>query len=457
MRAGTTVEAEVAPHSPDRSAVLRAVCWNQVLWTAGYSLTTGGFLLYFARELRATDLWISVLLVLPESAGIAGLLTRPAVRAAGRKRLYVAATALARLAALPIPLLAFAPTDARPLWWLVGCVAATHAVGAVAYVAYLSWLSDLMPERRWGRMFARREIAKLAILLVVPVGAGYLRDMLKERESFVVAGYVATFLIGQLLLAAAVVPMLTIAGRTAVTQVLPRTDGQQLLAALRNRPTRFLLLHNWTLAFANGLTQSAFFLYSASFGPLGIGLGTYNLMSGLMRAVQIPVSGYAGRACDRSGSLGPRVRGVLVGSTGVLFWLVAVRETWWLLFGAYVLWGAYAAANVAGDKLMVLHAPRSDNTAHIALFAQVGGLLTGLSGLLGGLWLDALKAERFGVTLSFPWPGYRFEGYQFIFLVSLLGRYASVLWLLPLREAPRLHAENEEAPPPGDVQAAGLD
>ncbi|HEX6987656.1 MAG TPA: MFS transporter [Planctomycetaceae bacterium] len=425
---------------PDRSAVLRAVAWNQVLWTAGYSLTTGGFLLYFARELGANDGWIALLLVLPESVGVAGLMTRAAIRTfSGRKRLYLAATLLARLVALPVPLLAFRTSDASPLWWLVGCVAATHAVGAVAYVAYLSWLSDLMPERRWGRMFARREIAKLAVLLVVPVAAGYLRDVWSEHDGFVRHGYMATFLVGQALLAASVLPMLRLPGRTAVTRILPRTDWGQVRAALASRPTRFLLLHNWTLAFANGLTQSAFFLYSASFGPLGIGLGTYNLMSGLMRAVQIPVSAYAGAVCDRSGSLAPRAWGVLIGSSGLAFWLLAVRETWWLLFGAYLLWGAYAAANVAGDKLMVLYAPRSDNATQIALFAQVGGLMSGLAGLIGGVWLDGLREGGFGVTLDVPWPGYRFEGYQLVFAASLAGRYASVLWLWPLRRfAPAL-------------------
>ncbi|MFN7135263.1 MAG: MFS transporter, partial [Myxococcales bacterium] len=366
MRLGpTAAEFErTACAAAARANTFRAVTWNQVLWTAGYSLTTGGFLLYFARELGAKALWISVLLVLPESAGALGLFTRAAIRTfAGRKRLYVAATLLARLVAVPIPFLAFMPSGSRPLWWLVGCVAATHAAGAIAYVSYVSWLTDLLPERRWGRLFARREIAKLAVLLVVPVVAGYLRDSWSEHERFVRIGYFATFLLGQGLLLASVLPMLRLPGRAAAARVLPRTDVQQLRAALAHRETRHLLLHNWCLAFANGLTQSAFFLYSASFGPLGIGLGTYNLMSGLMRALQIPASAWAGGVCDRSGSLAPRVWGVLLGSSGLIFWLLAVRETWWLLFGAYVFWGAYGAANVAGDKLMVLYAPRSDNTA----------------------------------------------------------------------------------------------
>jgi hypothetical protein len=42
------------------------VVWNQTLWTAGYSLTSGGFLTYFGKEPGATGLMIGVLLVVPE-------------------------------------------------------------------------------------------------------------------------------------------------------------------------------------------------------------------------------------------------------------------------------------------------------------------------------------------------------------------------------------------------------
>jgi hypothetical protein len=123
----------------------------------------------------------------------------------------------------------------------------------------------------------------------------------------------------------------------------------------------------------------------------------------------------------------------------LLFWLFAQRETWWLLFFAYATWGAYAAANVAGDKLMLELAPRSDNTSHIALFVQVGGLLSGLAGLLGGIWLDHLRESEFGTRLAMPWGAYLFEGYQLIFAVSLAGRYASLAWLWPIaKQRPNL-------------------
>jgi hypothetical protein len=156
-----------------------------------------------------------------------------------------------------------------------------------------------------------------------------------------------------------------------------------------------------------------------------------------MRAVQIPVSTYAGRVCDRNRALAARVWGVFIGSSGLVFWLIAQRETWWLLFFAYAMWGAYAAANVAGDKLMLEFAPRSDNTTHIALFVQVGGLLSGFAGLLGGIWLDHLREAGFGGIFAMPWGTYRFESYQLIFAISLAARYGSLGWLWPIANTRR--------------------
>ena len=427
----------VTGSAPDRAALLRRVAWNQGLWTAGYALTTGGLLSYFAKGLGASSFLIGVILALPETAGVLGLGTRRAARwAGGKKRAFVVGTLLARAAGLPIPMLAVAglwPAGTDRLAWLVGCVAVTHAIGSVAFVAYVSWLSDLTPERHWGRLFARREVFKAAVLIGLPAAVGYLRDSWRGFESLELVGYSVTFLVGQALMAASLVPMLALPDCTPAARELPRTDWGLVRRALADRPTRLILLHGWTLSFANGLTQSAFFLYSASWGPLGVGVGTYYLLAGLMWGLQIPAALWAGGRCDRRGSLTPRVAGVLVGSSGLIFWLVAVRETWWLLFGAYALWGAYSAANVAGDKLLLTHAPRGDNATHFALFAKVGGLLTGVAGLLGAAWLDHLLATKFAWQ---PFGGgYTVAGYQVVFAASLLGRYASVGWLWPLRRA----------------------
>ena len=103
---GTDISPPLA--GPRAAAVTRAVVWNQVLFTAGNSLVSGGFLLFFAREFGAAGVWIALLAVLPESAGALGLATRwIARRCGGRRAVWLACSMGARLVSLGIPLLAF--------------------------------------------------------------------------------------------------------------------------------------------------------------------------------------------------------------------------------------------------------------------------------------------------------------------------------------------------------------
>ena len=405
-----------------------------MLFTAGNSLVSGGFLLFFAREFGATGVWIAVLSMLPETAGTFGLATRWIVRRFGgrRRAVWIACSLAARGTSLGIPLLALPdvrPDGLSPLLLIAACLVLSHALQAIAYVAYLSWLTDLVPETNWGRLFAKRNIAQTVVLLVLPVASGYLQDAARGvSPAAALLVYAATYGIGVLLMIASLLPLLPLPD-VPVRPAAPGGSGWPVLRdAWRNRPLRFLLIHNWWLAFANGLTQAAFFSFSA--GTLGVGRATYYLLSGAMQLTMIPVSWWAGSACDRSGSRGPLVWGVLVASCGLLFWLAATPERWWLLFGAYVLWGGFAAANIAGRNLLFTLAPRSDNSAHLALFQQIAGLLAGLSGLLGGLWLDALRESGFALH----WLGLEFGSFQLLFAVSLVGRLSSLVWLFPVDE-----------------------
>ncbi|MFQ5735056.1 MAG: MFS transporter [Planctomycetaceae bacterium] len=426
----------VAPPA-DESRVTRRVAVNQALWTAGYSLTSGGFLVYFGKELGATGFVLALLLVVPETAATFGLLSRWVIQRVGnRKRVFLRFSVIARVASLGIPVSAFVDSNSsgmEPLHVMVALLAVVHVVQSIAYLSYLSWLSDLVTDRHWGRFFSIRNIAKLGVLLVVPVVAGYLRDWWRRDVSADVAlwAYVAAFGVGTALQLVSLLPMLKLPDVPvrAATAALP--EWRLLKAAFRDRSMRFLLIHNWWLALANGLTQAAFFLYL--FGPLGVGLGTFYVLLCVMRIVKIPVSWITGGLCDRYGHKGPLFWGVLAASCAMPFWLLATPSAWWWVFGAYATWGAFAAANIAGRNLALELAPRSDNTPHLGLFRLIGGLLAGLSGLLGGLWLDQLKVTGFGLDVG----GYELGRFQLLFAVSWAGRISAAFWLLPVREERR--------------------
>ena len=121
---------------------------------------------------------------------------------------------------------------------------------------------------------------------------------------------------------------------------------------------------------------------------------------------------------------------LLIASSGLIFWLMATKETWYYLFGAYALWGAYAGLNISGRNLLYKLSPRSDNSFELSLFRLVGGFFAGISGLLGGLWLNDLLEAEFQMQIG----SWEIHAFQLLFLISLLGRYLSVLWLIPVKQ-----------------------
>jgi hypothetical protein len=129
---------------------------------------------------------------------------------------------------------------------------------------------------------------------------------------------------------------------------------------------------------------------------------------------------------------------LLAGGVAMLFWLLATPTEWWWVFGAYAMWGFWPLVNIPGRNLVLKFSPPSDNTTQLALFKNVGGLIAGLSGLAGGLLLAEWK------PLEFPIPGsdLRLNAYQILFLISLVGRVTSVVWLLLVKEEP--HESNSE-------------
>ena len=170
--------------------------------------------------------------------------------------------------------------------------------------------------------------------------------------------------------------------------------------------------------------------FSYLFGPLAVPLGTFYVLLGVMRVVKLPVSWLSGGLCDRFGNKALLFWGVLASSCAMPFWLLATPQRWWWVFGAYLMWGAFAAVNIAGRNLALRLSPPGDNTTQLALFRQVSGLLAGLSGLLGGLWLESLRRTSFLVEVG----SYPLEGFQLLFLISWIGRVSAAFWLLPIRE-----------------------
>jgi Na+/melibiose symporter-like transporter len=415
--------------SPSLPTVQRAVVQNQMLWTAGYSLTSGSFLTYFAKELGASWTLISLILVIPETIGVLAIWSSRLVPITGsRKKLWWQASVVSRMIALGIPLCAIDGLREQlpsPVVWLTVCLAISQLFQAIAYLAYLSWLSDLVPETNWGRFLARRNIAKLIILLFVPLAGAYLRDQwrtdLSGEQNYV--AYLIVFLVGNGLILLSLWPMMKL---PAVEPTETRSQSAvfvHLKLAWKNPAFRYLCLYSWSLAVANGMTQSAFFHYR--YEVLHLSLVNGFLLLYTMNLIKIPLSEMAGRWIDQYGARRLLWGSLMIAAFGTPIWVMSSEETWGILFLAHALWGLYAVANIAQWQLAWKHSPSSENQTELGLFRQIGGLFAGVSGFAGGLWLSRVAEVGQSVT----------SAATLIILVSFALRILAPQWLLLMKEA----------------------
>lgn len=419
---------------PVLARVTRRVILGQCLFSTGHVLSTGGFLYYFANEFRPSAALFALLQVMPEVAESVGLFVRPLLdRLGGRKRTWIVLLIAARAAALGVPAMAVPALripGIDPFLMIVACVAVWYACQGLSFVAYLSWLSDLAPERQWGRFFAARQMSTILIALLVPPAAALLREQWLRGlpEGTRDWSFAAIFIAGGLLTLVSILPLLSLPDVPTRRAAVGHPVWPLLRRALGDRSFRFFLAHSWWLAAAQGLSQAALFKFQV--GVLHIPLSVYYTLTSVMLALQLPLAAWAGSLSDRYGDRRPLMIALVAISPALVFHIAATSATWWLLFGAYALWGLFGLINVCGQNLALRLAPASDNTVHFGLFRQIGGLLAGIAGLCGGLWLDALLRDAASVTVA----GWTVGPFQIVFAASLLGRLTAPLWLLGVRE-----------------------
>lgn len=421
--------------SANESRITRLAVISQLLFTAGHSLTSRGFFYYFVNEFHPSARMMALLQVAPETAETAGIAARWTIRKLGtRKWIWICLVVLARLAALGIPLILLwqgVISDGISLWWILLCTILWYGAQGIAYVTYISWLSDLVPAWHWGRFFAKWKIASLVVTIAVPTAVGLARSEYLKALSpgWQTWSYGVIFAAGCAIVIASVLPMLRLPECLPSEKHSSRSEfapnRKTIRALLRDQNYRWFLIHYWWLSAFQGLTQAVVFLYSSR--VLQISLKTYYWMNGTMLLLQIPFSVFGGRLSDRQRDREVLMAGLLAVSCAMGFWLVATPDHWWLAWGAYAIWGLFGAVNVCEQNLNLKLAPPGDNTLHLSLVRQWGGLFAAAAGLLGGWWLDTLTGGESFTPQSALWP------FQLIFAISWIGRATAALWLFGIR------------------------
>lgn len=403
------------------------------LWSAGAGLTTGWFLTYFAQDLGATGRMLGLIAAMPELVGVARVAAPRLIDGLGsRKRTFVFTSFVAYLSTAGVPLAALPAWEMAGLsrlWMLVACLFVASVAGFVAYVAYLSWVSDLIPQERWGRFFGLRNVWFVGVRMVaLLVGGGLQQGWVRAYPERAIWIYVVVFLFGTLLFFISLVPLWWLRDLPVQHREGQRQRLGELLAVLGDGRFRRMIAFGAWLALWSGMTQAAFPLYSRR--VLAVELLVITSALTVMRLCQMAVSPLVGVLSDRFGNKPVLVLGVLIVGAGPLFWLLAGPAAWWMIFGAYVAWGAWAAVNICGQNLMLKLSPQSNNAAHIAVYQGLTGLCAGVSGILGGYAFDWLEAKGIRWSLG----GLVLSHYHLLFIISWLGRTSAVLFVFPIYE-----------------------
>jgi len=418
--------------SRETNRIVRSVMLSQLLFVSGNSLTVGGFFNYFVNQFQPSAFLMAAAMIAPETAQSFSLVSRWVVhRFPNRKRNWIVFLIAGRVVSMLMPLAllwpASTPDTTVPLMLILGCTAVWYFLQGIAYVNYVSWLSLLVPEVNWGRLLSRRQLAGLVVSLGMPLLVICLRQyFLKGQSPEVVRwSYSVLFVTGGLLTLTSLLPLLKyreIPWSKPVRIKLVRFRQDYGLG----RSFRYLLGARWWLAFFQGLTQAVLFKYSVEI--LQISLPTYTVLSSLMMLVQMPLALWAGRCSDRCQEKTVLFWSMIGVSLAMPFWILATPERWYLVTFAYVMWGGFGVLNVSGQSLCLKLSPAGDNLHQLALYDQISGLIAGLAGLLGGLWLDRL------LQLGIQSESISSLPYLLIMTVSWIGRGTAAFWLLPIRQ-----------------------
>lgn len=446
--APNTAEAYPPPHGDALRRAIRLSYVAAVLWACGNTVSSGLLLVFLAQELGGGGKQIAYLQIAPALFGLLRLFTPLVIgRIGGTKRacLGLSVAAYALLFAVPtiVELGRQGGRRSEALSILIALFCIHQLLEQIATIALWTWLTDLVPRRLRGRYFSRRNMLQLAIVIATLLASGWYIDraVAAERDaaaaglivSYAPAHYATLIAGGAVLLMASLAPLAMIPAARTVSRadtVVPETSEsarglfhfRTLLASLFEPAARRLLLYGCWFSFFNGLFQIAQNIYPK--GVLKLSLRDVNMMQTAMRLGQIGVSAWAGPTSDRCGNRPVVVLCQLLVGAAPLFYFLASPNSFYWLYGAWILWSAYAGINICVPNLIFRLAPPAERSAHYAAYQAVTSLFLVAGTLIGGYVFDGLgqpfTLEVLG--LQFRFDGFAVDKFALFFLAALVMR-----------------------------------
>ena len=416
-----------------QKAVLSRSVADGIFGTIWTSLAGGAFLVGYALKIfHADSRVIGALAALPLMANVVQVAGAILIERTGRiKPISIAGVTAGRLAWLGVILLPLVLAHGAPpaSWPLIAAIGVSSLFAAVGSVGWTAWMGDLVPAKRRGAFFGRRNmIASVAGMAAMLLGGRFLDSAARWGIPVRIA-FAGLFAVG-LLCGMVSVWFLSRLPETGTARAAParHAEGSLILRPLRDANFRTLILSvcAWSVAIQMAGPFYSVFLIDA----LRADFGTITLFGTCATVATLLMMRTWGPISDRHGN-----RPVIVVSS----WVLAVVPVLWVIArpGAYFLpvllanlvsGAAMAGAALSQFNILIKLSPREGRSMYIAVFSALTGLVGAAAPLAGGLAVRALHG------LSLTVLSFHLSSLHLLFLASSLIQAVSILPALRIRE-----------------------
>jgi hypothetical protein len=424
--------------------VERAIQTNGILWGLGNAITSHNFIYFLASDLGFSGLGLSLLLTIPNLAGVLRLFAPSLIRYwPNSKHCFIVLSLLSySVMAIGLPLIDLRSKSA-PEWLpisLIVCVGVHQALEFLAQVAQWNWYGQLVSPAERGRIFGKRQAWQLLGIIPLTIGSGAFLDWMKE-QGVPQWGYFAVHVLGILLLLASIIPLAKLQYQVT-QQSLPTSLGwQSLLVPLNDhRYWKFLLFRCW-LSGANGISQTTQFTWANN--VLKISKTWQVIGKSLMQLGQLIVSMWGASVWDRQGYRRSLLFAQLIVTCGVVsliagyFVPAQVEAKFWYIdcfLLAWLCWSAYAVHNVAIPNLALSYSTTEERPAYVAVHDALSSLSHAVMTIIGGLTYDwFISSQKYTAV----------EASLTILGIAVVLRGMTMLWIYLLDEATQPGTNND--------------
>ncbi len=366
-----------------------------------YTLTSGAFLVGYAKYLGANDQFNGIIIAIPLLTYIIQMFS-PLVleRLPSRKKLIIAISFFYRTLLGLMVLIPFITDNKSARLTLLAVMYFTaYAVSSFASPAGGSWIISLVPEKMRGRYFGLRDMCILASAAVISLVMGRILDVFKSiNKDFI--GFTIIFSVVLVLVFWNYFILKRIKEPDVVQLNQSLTLKSVLTLPLKHRNFRKVIILNIIWNLAAQLSIPFFSVYMVT----GLKLSyTFIMVVGIILSFTQSLSAKMwGKLSEKVGWEFTTV--LSIGLIGIchLTWMLVNRSTYFILIPIIqVMAGiAWAGVNLSLFNIQYKHAPQEGRTIYIGFNTALAGLAGFTSALVGAFLVGALSEIKINIGIT---------------------------------------------------------